>query len=80
MMSRCLTLRRYLTHYELLGVETTASKAEIKNAFRQKAVLAHPDKFPEKHEQFTAISSAYDILKLIGSKLQFQYKGHSVRT
>ena len=71
MLSRRLTLRRYLTHYECLGVETTASKAEIKNAFRQKAVLAHPDKFPEKHEKFTAISCAYDILKFLGSKFYF---------
>ena len=68
---------RRLTHYERLGVSTIASRADIKKvvfiwrwsqsdltqkAYRQKAIDAHPDRFPEKHAEFASINSAKEIL------------------
>ena len=56
---------RRLSHYEILGVSSAAPKAEIRKAFRVKAVLCHPDKFPnepEKNKEFLEISAAYEIL------------------
>lgn len=54
--------------YQTLGVSRTASDAEIKKAFRAKAVSTHPDKNPEldreeAQQRFAAVGSAYEILK-----------------
>jgi DnaJ-class molecular chaperone len=52
--------------YEILGVEKTATLAEIKRAFRKKALLYHPDKNNDKLEwarqEFNKVSHAYHIL------------------
>lgn len=51
--------------YKILGVERTATDAEIKKAYRKLAVKWHPDKNPgdtEAEEKFKEISQAYDIL------------------
>lgn len=50
--------------YHLLGVPSTATKAEIKNAYREIAKRLHPDRNPPAaaEQQFKLISSAYDTL------------------
>ena len=51
--------------YELLGVPRDASQAEIKEAYRQRAMACHPDRNPddpEAEEIFKRISRAYDVL------------------
>eukprot|EP01006_Ploeotia_vitrea_P041543 TRINITY_DN66546_c11_g7_i2.p2 TRINITY_DN66546_c11_g7~~TRINITY_DN66546_c11_g7_i2.p2 ORF type:complete len:419 (+),score=266.62 TRINITY_DN66546_c11_g7_i2:295-1551(+) len=47
--------------YKLLGVDKTASKAEIKKAFRRAAVKHHPDKGGDE-DTFKAINEAYKVL------------------
>ena len=59
--------------YKTLGVSRDASTAEIKKAFRDKALSAHPDKNPdllagrihreEAQARFSAVGDAYEILK-----------------
>ncbi len=49
------------THYETLGVPETASKDEIKKAYRKLAAKHHPDKGGDT-STFQNISRAYDVL------------------
>jgi DnaJ-class molecular chaperone len=50
--------------YDVLGVPTSASAAEIKSAFRKLAKKYHPDqsKEPRAKERFAEVGSAYEIL------------------
>ncbi len=50
--------------YLILGVERTASDAELKRAFRKLAQRWHPDinKEPEAQERFKEINEAYQVL------------------
>ena len=48
-------------YYELLGVEKNASEAEIKKAYRKKALKEHPDKGGDP-DKFKEITAAYEIL------------------
>lgn len=52
-------------YYEVLGVPKTATAAEIKAAYRKKAVQYHPDKNPgnkEAEEKFKEAAEAYSVL------------------
>lgn len=51
--------------YELLGVPSTATQAQIKAAYYRQSFLYHPDRNPgstEAAERFTRISEAYLVL------------------
>ncbi len=61
-------------HYEILGVSSTASTAEIKAAFRQQAKLYHPDKNPHGKEQFGKILLAYEVLVDSSRRRQYDLK------
>ncbi|KAL6072977.1 DnaJ-like protein xdj1 [Balamuthia mandrillaris] len=61
------TIGHHKNLYHELGVEPTASQAELKRAFRQWALKNHPDKFPkaEQAEQsayFSTMSAAFEVL------------------
>jgi hypothetical protein len=51
-------------YYQLLGVRTFASAAEIKRAYRMLAIQYHPDKnpSPEAEALFKEINEAYEVL------------------
>ncbi|GIL89638.1 hypothetical protein Vretifemale_17433 [Volvox reticuliferus] len=52
------------THYQVLGVQPTASSDDIRTAFRRLAKSLHPDhnKLPGAREKFQEVKEAYDIL------------------
>uniref|UniRef100_A0A1J3ET88 Chaperone protein dnaJ 72 n=1 Tax=Noccaea caerulescens TaxID=107243 RepID=A0A1J3ET88_NOCCA len=57
-------------HYQVLGVARTATKQEVKDAFRKMAVKYHPDKHAQSPEhvrrnatvRFKLVSEAYEVL------------------
>lgn len=48
--------------YDLLDVSPNATDADLKKAYRKKAMKYHPDRNPEAGDKFKEISNAYDIL------------------
>lgn len=60
--------------YQLLGVQRTASAAEIKSAYRTLAKELHPDRNrdnPKAAERFSEITRAYDLLSDAGQRARF---------
>jgi molecular chaperone DnaJ len=54
-----------MDYYQTLGVEKSATEAEIKKAYRTLALKYHPDKNPgdkEAEEKFREVTTAYQVL------------------
>ncbi len=53
-----------IDHYTTLGLNSAATLADIKKAFRQKASVYHPDRNDalDAAAQFRAVQEAYDVL------------------
>ncbi|PWN44086.1 DnaJ-domain-containing protein [Ceraceosorus guamensis] len=49
-------------YYKIMGVDRQADDRTIKRAYRKLAQKLHPDKHPEKGDQFVELSEAYQIL------------------
>ncbi|WP_044408698.1 DnaJ C-terminal domain-containing protein [Thiomicrospira microaerophila] len=52
----------YKDYYKILGVERSATEAEIKKAYRKLAAQYHPDKPTGDESRFKDISEAYEVL------------------
>lgn len=67
-------------YYEILGISKGATAAEIKKAYRKKAVEFHPDKNPgdkSAEEKFKKAAEAYEILSNSDKKARYDQYGHA---
>jgi molecular chaperone DnaJ len=66
-------------YYEVLGASRTASKDQIKDAYRKLAMQYHPDrnKAPDAEERFKEISEAYAVLSDDEKRRQYDTLGHA---
>lgn len=62
-------------YYEILGVPKTASKEEIKKAYREKAKQHHPDRSSGDAEKFKAVGEAYATLSDDSKRAQYDRFG-----
>ena len=65
--------------YEILGITKNADAAEIKKAYRKKALEFHPDKNPgnvEAEEKFKLAAEAYEVLSDPQKKAKYDQYGH----
>ena len=65
-------------YYEVLGIQRSANKEEIKNSYRKLALQYHPDrnKSPGAEERFKEISEAYAVLSDDEKRKRYDTYGH----
>jgi len=67
-------------YYEILDIKRNASQAEIKSAYRKKALQYHPDKNPgdpTAEEKFKEAAEAYEILGNEQKRARYDQFGHA---
>ena len=67
-------------YYEILGVQRTASDAEMKASYRKLAMKWHPDRNPggkDCESHFKEINEAYDVLKDEQKRAAYDRFGHA---
>ena len=66
-------------YYEILGISKGATAAEIKKAYRKKAIEFHPDKNPDDKSaegKFKEAAEAYEVLSDDNKKARYDQYGH----
>ena len=65
-------------YYEVLGIQRSANKEDIKNSYRKLALQYHPDrnKSPGAEEKFKEISEAYAVLSDDEKRKRYDTYGH----
>lgn len=66
-------------HYEVLGVDRSASEQDIKKAYRKLARQYHPDANPdnkEAEEKFKEVTDAYEVLSDPDKRARYDRFGH----
>jgi len=66
--------------YQILGIDKNATAAEIKKAYRKKAIEYHPDKNsgdPKAEEMFKKAAEAYEVLSNPDKKARYDQYGHA---
>lgn len=67
-------------YYEVLGVESGASEAELKKAYRRKAMKYHPDRNPDDkdaEDKFKEANEAYEVLSDADKRAAYDRHGHA---
>ena len=67
-------------YYEVLGVQRTATEAELKASYRKLAMKHHPDRNPgdkECEHRFKELNEAYDVLKDGDKRAAYDRFGHA---
>lgn len=64
-------------YYQILGIEKSASKDEVKKAFRKLASKYHPDKKTGDEARFKEISEAYSVLGDDKKRAEYDTYGRS---
>ncbi len=67
-------------YYEILGIDKKATAADIKKAYRKKAIAYHPDKNPgdaKAEELFKKSAEAYEILSNPDKRVRYDQFGHA---
>ena len=67
-------------YYEVVGVDRAASDADLKKAYRQRAMQYHPDRNPddpEAEKNFKELNEAYDVLRDGERRAAYDQFGHA---
>ena len=75
-----MNIMEYKDYYKTLGVERSASEAEIKSAYRKLALKYHPDRNAgnkNSEEKFKEINEAYEVLRDTQKRARYDQLGDS---